>query len=62
VNDLDDLTFLLIAYVVIWLGLFGYMFYLHMKQIKLNMDVEMLEETVKTYAKKERDRDKKRKK
>jgi hypothetical protein len=37
------------------------MFYLHMKQIKLNMDVEMLEETVKTYAKKERDREKERK-
>ena len=58
---MDDLTFLLIAYLVIWLGLFGYMFYLHMKQIKLYRDVEMLEETVKSYAKKERDREKERK-
>jgi CcmD family protein len=47
---LDDLTYLLIAYVIIWLGVFLYMLYLHIKQDKLSRDIEVLEETVRTYA------------
>ncbi|MCK5291291.1 MAG: CcmD family protein [Thermoplasmata archaeon] len=39
-RGLDELY---IAYTVIWLGVFGYMLYLHMRQQKLLKDVKNLE-------------------
>ena len=56
----NDIQYLVIAYVIIWLGVFLYMIYLHIKQNKLSSDIEVLEETVKTYAKKEKRRKKKK--
>ena len=44
---MGDLEALYIAYSVIWLGLFGYLVYLHMKQIKLANELKLLEEMVK---------------
>jgi CcmD family protein len=59
---LDDLTYLLIGYMVIWLGLFGYTIYLHLKQIKLTRDIDLLEETVRSYAKKKKEQKRRNKK
>jgi CcmD family protein len=39
-RGLDDLY---LAYTVIWLGVFGYMLYLHMRQQKILKDVKNLE-------------------
>lgn len=39
-RGLDELY---IAYTVIWLGVFGYMLYLHLKQQRLLKDVKNLE-------------------
>jgi CcmD family protein len=39
-RGLDELY---IAYTVIWLGVFGYMLYLHMRQQRLLKDVKNLE-------------------
>ncbi len=44
---MGELEALYIAYSVIWLGLFGYLVYLHMKQIKLGKELNLLEEMVK---------------
>jgi CcmD family protein len=44
---MGELEALYIAYSVIWLGLFGYLVYLHMKQIKLAKELNLLEEMVK---------------
>ncbi len=44
---MGELEALYIAYSVIWLGLFGYLAYLHMKQIKLAKELNLLEEMVK---------------
>ena len=52
---MDDLTYLLIGYMVIWLGLFGYTIYLHLKHIKLTRDIDLLEETVRSYDKKKKE-------
>jgi CcmD family protein len=57
---MDDLSYLLIGYIVIWLGLFLYILYLHMKQSKLEKDVEILEETVESHGKKEERRRRKK--
>ena len=56
---LDDLTYLLIGYMVIWLGLFLYVLYLHFKQNKVSQDVELLEEMVRTYEKRDQRKGKK---
>jgi CcmD family protein len=39
-RGLDELY---MAYTVIWLGVFGYMLYLHMRQQKILKDVKNLE-------------------
>jgi CcmD family protein len=39
-RGLDDLY---LAYTVIWLGVFGYMLYLHIRQQKILKDVKNLE-------------------
>ena len=44
---MDELTALYIAYTIIWVGLLGYMAYLHMKQTKLAKDLELPEDLVK---------------
>jgi CcmD family protein len=44
---MGELEALYIAYSVIWLGLLGYLAYLHMKQIKLVKELNLLEEMVK---------------
>ena len=44
---MGDLEALYIAYSVIWLGLFGYLVYLHMNQSKLANELKLLEEMVK---------------
>jgi CcmD family protein len=44
---MGELEALYIAYSVIWLGLFGYLVYLHMKQVKLANELKLLEEMVK---------------
>ena len=59
---LDDFTYLLIGYSVIWLGLFLYVLYLHLKQSKISRDVEVLEEMVKSYERKYKKKGKNRKK
>lgn len=50
--------YLFIGYLVIWLGIFLYAIYLHFKQNKLFKDIEILEELVRSYAKKEKRRKK----
>ncbi len=44
---MGDLEALYIAYTIIWVGLFGYLVYLHMKQTKLSSELKLLEEMVK---------------
>lgn len=41
---------LYIAYTIVWLGLFGYMAYLHWRQIKLRKDIKNLEEMMMRHA------------
>lgn len=53
---MDDFDALVIAYIFIWLGLFLYVLFIHLKQSKLIRDVEILEESVKSYGKAERKR------
>ncbi len=48
--------------MVIWLGLFLYVLFLHLKQNKITQDIEVLEEMVKTYEKSNRRKGKKGKK
>ncbi len=43
---MGDLEALYIAYTIIWAGLFGYLAYLHMKQVKLSSELKLLEEMV----------------
>jgi len=42
-----------IAFVVIWLGLFGYMVYLNIKQRRLMKEVSVLKETLDKHGKQE---------
>lgn len=44
---MGGLEALYIGYTIIWVGLFGYLVYLHMKQTKLTKDLSLLEEMVK---------------
>ena len=43
---MGDLEALYAAYSIIWIGLFGYLVYLHRKQIKLSSELKLLEELV----------------
>ena len=53
---MDDITYVYIAYTVIFLGLAIYTFYLHNRQIKIARDIEVLEESVRSYAKRKEKR------
>lgn len=44
---MGDIEALYIAYTIIWLGLFGYIVYLNIKQKKLSDELNLLEEMVK---------------
>jgi CcmD family protein len=44
---MDELMALYIAYTIIWIGLLGYLAYIHMKQTKLSRELELLEDAVK---------------
>jgi CcmD family protein len=62
---MDDMFFVYVAYTIIFLGLAIYTFYLHQKQIKLTRDIEVLEESVRSYVKrkgKENEKEKRRRK
>ena len=48
---MSDVMFVYIAYTVIFFGIAGYLLYLHMKQNELSRDIELLEESVKSYGK-----------
>lgn len=43
---MEPLDALYIAYSIIWVGLFGYLVYLHMKQIKISNELKLLHEMV----------------
>jgi CcmD family protein len=43
---MSDLNFLYAAYTVFWLGIFGYLFKLHMDQRKLAREMDVLKEVV----------------
>jgi CcmD family protein len=58
---MDDMFFVYIAYTIIFLGLALYTFYLHQKQIKLARDIEVLEESVRSYAQWKSKKERKRK-
>ncbi|UCE73753.1 MAG: CcmD family protein [Methanomassiliicoccales archaeon] len=49
---MGELEALYLAYTIIWAGLFGYLAYLHMKQMKLSKDLKLLEEMVKKNERK----------
>lgn len=44
---MDEVLALYIAYTLIWGGLFGYMGYMHMAQVKLARELRLLQELVK---------------
>jgi CcmD family protein len=54
VIDIADLIYLYVAYTIVWLGLFAYVLYLHLKQSKLTKDLELLGEMVGSYEKSKR--------
>lgn len=56
---MEDIIYLFIGYTVIWLGLFLYVIYLHQKQAKLSRDIDLIEEMVKSYGKKQKGKRKK---
>ncbi len=41
---MDDLSYLFAAYMVIWVGVFGYVFFLHQKHRRLQRQMKLLEE------------------
>ena len=43
---MQNLSFLFAAYTVIWAFVFGYAFYLHRKQIRLQLEIDLLQEAV----------------
>ncbi len=49
---MNELEALYIGYSIIWVGLFGYLMYLHLKQSKLAKDLKLLEEMVETNERK----------
>ncbi len=55
---MNDIMFVYVAYTIIFLGLAAYLFYLHQKMLKLSKDIEVLEETVRSYGKEKRKRKK----
>ncbi len=52
--NMSDVMFVYLAYTVIFLGIAGYIFYLHMKQNDLSRDMELLEDSVKSYGKRKK--------
>jgi CcmD family protein len=59
---MSDMFFVYVAYTIIFLGLALYIFYLHQKQIKLSRDIEVLEESVRSYAERKSKKERKRRK
>jgi CcmD family protein len=49
---MEPLDALYIAYSIIWVGLFGYLVYLHMKQIKISNELKLLHEMVEKIEQK----------
>jgi len=43
---MQNLSFLFAAYTVIWAFVFGYVFYLHRKQRRLQREIDLLQEAV----------------
>ncbi|UCG69851.1 MAG: CcmD family protein [Thermoplasmata archaeon] len=43
---MEPLDALYIAYSIIWVGLFGYLVYLHIKQMKISNELKLLHEMV----------------
>ena len=58
---MNDIAFVYAAYTIIFLGLAAYMYYLHQKQIKISLDIELLEESVRSHEKKAKGKGKRRK-
>ncbi len=44
---MENLGYLLAAFVIVWVGLFGYVFSLFQKQKQLRRDIELLKEMLK---------------
>ena len=42
---MENAVFLFAAYTIIWIAVFGYVFHLHRKQIKLQRAINLLKET-----------------
>ncbi len=40
---MDNLNYLFAAYTVIWVAVFGYVFFLHLKHRRLQRQIELLE-------------------
>lgn len=43
---MSDLIYLYVAYTIIWIGIFFYIFNLHLSQRKLKKDIETLKEVL----------------
>jgi len=43
---MESIGYLFAAYTIIWLGLFGYLFYLNRKQRKLQKELNLLKKTM----------------
>lgn len=48
----SGITYLYAAYTIVWIGWFVYLLYLHIKQSKLEKDLDNLEGLVKSYGRK----------
>ena len=42
---MENAGFLFAAYTIVWLAVFGYIFHLHRKQVKLERAIDLLKKT-----------------
>jgi len=43
---MENMSFLFAAYTIIWVVVFGYVFYIYRKQRKLQKEIDLLKKTV----------------
>lgn len=48
---MENLGYLFAAFTIVWLALFGYIFSLSRRQVKLRRDIDLLKEVLKEEAK-----------
>lgn len=47
----DSFTALYVAYSIVWLGVFGYLLYMHVRQRKVESDIKLLREELSRHGK-----------